>query len=110
MKPYFYEGKFSSELFEHITDNAKDFQNTMRLSVEAFGGKLIRCYIKASSIDPIGFLEFPSDIQARSWNAFYVSQKGVLSSKITRLLDESDLEKVGLLVNENSSKASVHRI
>ncbi len=109
MKPYFYKGRFSSELVEHVIHNAKDFQNTMRISVEAFGGRLVRCHVMASGIDPIGFVDFPSDIQARAWNAFYLSQNGVLSSTIERLLDESDLEELGVLVNKNKSNASVHR-
>jgi hypothetical protein len=110
MKPYFYRGSITSALRAHIASNAPQFQSTMRASVEAFGGNLIRCHLLANtSSDPIGFLEFPNDISARSWNAFYASQEGVLSSTIKRLLDESDLAEMHRLIEQNSAAAVAHR-
>jgi|tagenome__1003787_1003787.scaffolds.fasta_scaffold17101914_1 hypothetical protein len=103
MKPYFYHGSINSALRARIASNEPQFQATMRAGVEAFGGNLIRCHLLAStSGDPIGFLEFPEDIAARSWNAFYASQEGVLSSTIKRLLDETDLAEMHRLIEQIS--------
>jgi hypothetical protein len=109
MTPYFYKARIGSTLLAHIVENAASFQSTMRKSVEAFGGKLIQCHLLAHSGEPIGFLEFPDDIAARSWNAFYASQDGVLSSKIKRLLDEGDLAEMRRRVERNKPAAVAHR-
>jgi hypothetical protein len=109
MKPYFYRGTISPALFAHIAANAGKFDAAMRVSVEAFGGKLLRCHLSAESSDPIGFLMFPDDCSARAWSAFYASQDGVLSSKINRLLDEQDLGKMHRLIKDNKSAATGHR-
>jgi hypothetical protein len=109
MKPYFYHGSITSASRAAIVTNAPQFLSTMRASVEAFGGNLIRCHLLAStSTDPIGFLEFPNDIAARSWNAFYASQEGVLSSTIKRLLDEADLAEMHRLIEQNNAAAAAH--
>lgn len=109
MKPYFYQGSFSPELRAHVLSNAREFQTTMRASVEAFGGKLVRCHMLQGSIDPIGFLDFPDALSASAWNAFYAGQKGVESSEIMPLLADDDLVSVGSLVDKNAKAATAHR-
>lgn len=109
MKPYFYRGRYSPALLTHVLANATAFDKTMRASVEAFGGKLVRCHLSAAGSDPIGFLDFPSDIAARSWNAFYASQKGVLESHIQRLLDDADLADMAKLIASSKKAATGHR-
>lgn len=109
MKPYFYKATISNVLLQHIASNASYFGSTMASSVNAFGGKLIRCHVMASSGDPIGFLEFPDDLAARAWNAFYGSQEGVLTSRISRLLDETDLGEMHGRVSLNKAAAMAHR-
>ena len=109
MKPFFYQGAYSPALLKHVLANAAAFDKTMRLSIEAFGGRLIRCHLSAAGSDPIGFVEFPTDIAARSWNAFYAGQEGVLDSKISRLLDDNDLKQMKKLIQANEKAATGHR-
>lgn len=109
MKPYFYQGHFTPPWRSHALSNAAKFQSTMRVSIEAFGGKLVRCHMLAGSVDPIGFIDFPDDLSARAWNAFYASQQGVESSTIARLLDDDDLVAVGSMVKKTAAKAAAHR-
>lgn len=109
MKTYFYEGQFSPELRSHVLANAPRFQEIMRRSVEAFGGKLVRCHLTAAGSDPIGFLEFDRDISARAWNAYYAKQDGVLSSNIARLLDDDDLVTMAERFDRCGKEAEAHR-
>jgi len=109
MKTYFYRGSFDRTVVEHIVETGAGLERVMRVSVEAFGGKVIRCHLSASSVDPIGFLEFAEDIAARSWNAFYSTQPGVTGSTIERLLDEADIADLGKRVQASRAKAVAHR-
>jgi len=109
MKTYFYRATFDRGIVEHIVKSGGGLEQTMRVSVEAFGGKVVRCHLTAASTDPIGFLEFPEDIAARSWNAFYSAQDGVSESRIERLLDEADIGELADRVRKNSARAVAHR-
>lgn len=109
MKKFFYQAKFSSQLLGHVLVNAIDFDNRMRTSVEAFGGKLTNCFLLAESTEPIGFVEFEEDVQARAWAAFYGTQDGVISSTIRRLLSTSDLTEMHRLIEKSEAAAKAHR-
>jgi hypothetical protein len=98
MKSYFYQATISVALRAEIIQHAGRFQDTMRASVEAFGGRVIRCQLSAAGIDPIGFLEFPEEVAASAWTASYASREGVLTSSIQRLLDEEDLQRLNNLI------------
>ena len=99
MKSYFYQATISAVLRAEIIQDVGHFQNAMRASVEAFGGRVIRCQLSAAGADPIGFLEFPDEVAASAWTTSYVSREGVLTSSIQRLLDEKDLQRLNNLVN-----------
>lgn len=109
MKPYFYRAVFDRSLVDHMIRAGGNLEQTMRASVEAFGGKVVRCHLGAASVDPIGFLEFPEDIAARAWNAFYKMQPGVSDSRIERLLDEEDLQALAKQVQAAAPRAKAHR-
>ncbi len=109
MKPYLYRATFDRSLIEHIVKTGGRLDDTMRVSIEAFGGRLVRCHLIAASIDPIGFVEFPEDIAARSWNAFYATQPGVTHSTIERMLDEADVAELAHRVRGSSAAATAHR-
>ena len=109
MKPYFYRGKFTPALISTVCNDPDAFNRTMRASVQAFGGALLNCRLEAFGADPIGFLEFPTDIAARSWNTFYASRKGVLESKISRLLDDEDLKDMKKLVQASKRAPTARR-
>jgi hypothetical protein len=98
MEPYFFEGKYTPTRFKQAMDNTNDYQNSIRLSIEKFDGKLFRCFYTAIGNGLIGFVEFPSFLHASAWNAYSQGQDSVLSFTITRLLDESELSQVGLMV------------
>lgn len=109
VKPYFYSGRYSPTLLLHVLQNSDEFASAMQTSVEAFGGRVVRCLLTAQSTDPVGFLEFPSDIEARSWNRFYAGQDGVVESRIQRLLDSGDLTQMKECISRNDVAASGHR-
>jgi uncharacterized protein with GYD domain len=109
MSVYFYRGEYSDELKEHVLKNAAQFEKIMRASIEVFGGKLDKCYLTAAGSDPIGFVEFADDIDARAWNTYYGSQKGVRNSRIRRLLDMDDIAAIAKRIGKNRSKAEAHR-
>ncbi len=95
MKPYFYRARCTAVFIDYLLRNPAKFQVDMRASVEAFGGVVLNCKIVANSGgDPIGFLMFPSDIAARSWNTNYLRRKGIQESNIFRLLDDDDLQEM----------------
>ncbi len=109
MKPYLYHGRLSPALRRHVLEHAREFQKTMRLSVEAFGGRLVRCHLSAAGSDPIGFLDFPDDLSARAWNTFYGGQDGVRASRIQRLLDDDDLGRMRSMLGDCAKAATGHR-
>ncbi|MDR4467863.1 MAG: hypothetical protein MRJ68_06115 [Nitrospira sp.] len=109
MPMYFYRGTFAPELKTHILENARNFEAIMRGSIEAFGGKLDVCFLSATSAEPIGFVEFKNDLDARSWNLFYGSQHGVTTSDLESLIDYGELQKIAKRVNQCSEKATQHR-
>ena len=109
MKTYLYRATFSSSVLDHIIRVGGGLEPAMRVSVEAFGGQVVRCHLRASSVDPIGFLMFPDDISARAWNAFYKMQPGVSASVIERMLDEGDLASLARIVTEAGASATSHR-
>lgn len=49
-------------------------------------------------------MDFPDDVSARAWNAFYTSQHGVESSSIARLLDDEDLVRVSEAVASSAAR------
>ncbi len=81
----------------------------MRGSIEAFGGQLDKCFLSAAGGDPIGFVEFKNDLDARGWNLFYGSQNGVTSSNLESLIDYQELKKISKRVRQCSEKATQHR-
>jgi hypothetical protein len=109
MKPYFYTAEITAELLRHILLNGAGFQAVMQASVAAFGGRLVRCHLTAAGGEPIGFLEFPSDIEARAWNAYYLCQEGVRRSSIKKMLDEDDLSEINSLLMLHAPKGIIHR-
>ena len=109
MKTYFYEGVFSPHLVRHVLQHPAKFDATMRSSIEAFGGRLLRCHLRAISNDPIGFVQFDEDVKAFAWNTFYAEQEGVSSSRIERVLDEADLATVAGNVDKCATAALAHR-
>jgi len=98
MEPYFFEGKYATTHFMQAMDNTNDYQNSIRLSIEKFEGRLFRCFYTTIGNGLIGFAEFPSFLHASAWNAYSQGQDGILSFTITRLLDETELRQVGLMV------------
>lgn len=109
MALYFYRGRYSAELQSHVLANAREFQATMKSSVEAFSGRVERCLLTVGSVDPIGFVEFPDDATAAAWATFYRQQKGVLLSEIEPLLSDDDLAQVAKLIEGCGPKAVAHR-
>jgi hypothetical protein len=91
---FFYRGKCTDALIKYILRDPLAFSRDMKKSVEAFGGEVLNCQIDATSIDPIGFLRFPTDVAARAWNIHYGSRKDVAESHIYRLLSDADLLEI----------------
>jgi uncharacterized protein with GYD domain len=106
MKTYFYQATISAALRGKIIQEGERFQEAMRVSVEAFGGRVIRCELSAAGIDPIGFLEFPDEVAASAWSTSYASREGVLTSQVLRLLDQDDLDKLKRLTLATKSTAA----
>ena len=109
MATFVYQGRFSPALLKHVIENAGNLDSAMSASIEAFGGKLVRCVFRANSGDPIGFVEFPSEIAARSWNIFYSRQDGVVESRIFKMLDVEDLREMNCQISNCQSAAMAHR-
>lgn len=107
---YHYKGEVSSDLLMHIVENAPRFEEVMRSSVEAFGGKVIKCGVLASSGEPIGFLEFPDETSARAWKTYYYAQEGVQKCTLQRLHDINNLAAIKGKIASCSEAASVHRL
>lgn len=109
MPMYFYRGTFSPELKTHILENAGRFEEIMKGSIQAFGGALDKCFLSSTGGDPIGFVEFKNDLDARSWNMFYASQKGVVDSELVSLIDYDELREISKRVHQCSETATQHR-
>lgn len=104
MPTYIYRARFSAERKIQVIENAAEFEAKMKRSIEAFNGTLIKCLHTADSIDPVGFIDFKSDLDARSWNVHYATQPGVESSTINRLLGSEEMQEIGEKLKEYGAK------
>jgi uncharacterized protein with GYD domain len=85
--PFFlYRGRYTHEAWEKLTKNPKDLSEVMKPSIEQFGGRVLECFVSATSGDPLGFVEFPDMTAAATWTLFMASQSGVVTAEITPLL------------------------
>jgi uncharacterized protein with GYD domain len=101
MQTYLYQGSYTSAFWAKQLTAPKDLAEFLRPSIEGLGGRVVACFLKLSSHEPIGFVEFPDNIAAESWAMYMSSQNDVTRVELTALLSTQEgmtaMQKAGIV-------------
>jgi uncharacterized protein with GYD domain len=99
---YLYEGSYTSEAWAKLLSYPVDLTDSMRPSVEKLGGKIIACFVKLSSGDAVGFIEFPDDLTANAWLMLMSSNNDLKHVEIMPILTTQE----GVMAMQRAGSAS----